>query len=211
MTLRALKACKEKLVEYFDKSTYDSEYYYFAMVLDPRYKDSLFKANSDMIEDLLSAEWMSDCANALIQTCQEFYSLPFDGPLNESQPQKSEIVGFNTFSHAFRASVPQRSGQSFNTRSASQELADYFSEDVIPDTQSPLAWWQVNAAQFPRLAPMARDFLCIPGSSVAVERVLSTGRDVISLRRASLSAETIRVLMNYRAGIMLEKRTGKTF
>ncbi|EUC63754.1 hypothetical protein RSOL_427450, partial [Rhizoctonia solani AG-3 Rhs1AP] len=109
-------ACKEKLVEYFDKSTYDSEYYYFAMVLDPRYKDSLFKANSDMIEDLLSAEWMSDCANALIQTCQEFYSLPFDGPLNESQPQKSEIVGFNTFSHAFRASVPQRSGQSFNTR-----------------------------------------------------------------------------------------------
>ena len=44
------------------------------------------------------------------------------------------------------------------------------------------------------------------GSSVAVERVLSAGRDVISLRRASLSAATIRVLMTYRAGLFLEKR-----
>ncbi|CAE6431808.1 unnamed protein product [Rhizoctonia solani] len=60
ITLRGLKACKEKLVEYLDKSTYDSEYYYFAMVLDPRYKDSLFKANSGLIEDLFSAEWISD-------------------------------------------------------------------------------------------------------------------------------------------------------
>lgn len=25
-----IKACKEKLLEFFDKSTYDSEYYYFA-------------------------------------------------------------------------------------------------------------------------------------------------------------------------------------
>jgi hypothetical protein len=29
--LSGMRACKEKLLEYFDKSTYDSEYYYFAM------------------------------------------------------------------------------------------------------------------------------------------------------------------------------------
>lgn len=46
----------------------------------------------------------------------------------------------------------------------------------------------------------------ITGTSVAVERVFSAGRDVISVRRASLSAETIRVLMTYRADIMLEKK-----
>lgn len=28
--LAAVSACKEKLLEFFDKSTYDSEYYYFA-------------------------------------------------------------------------------------------------------------------------------------------------------------------------------------
>ncbi|KAG9082010.1 hypothetical protein FRC06_005283 [Ceratobasidium sp. 370] len=56
---------------------------------------------------------------------------------------------------------------------------------------------------------MARDFLCIPGTSVAVECVFSTGRDVISVRRESLNAETIRTLMTYRAGIMLEKHIGR--
>ncbi|KAG8775376.1 hypothetical protein FRC12_001526 [Ceratobasidium sp. 428] len=52
---------------------------------------------------------------------------------------------------------------------------------------------------------MARDFLCIPGTSVAVERVFSAGRDLIGVQRALLSAETICTLMTYRAGIMLEK------
>jgi hypothetical protein len=44
---------------------------------------------------------------------------------------------------------------------------------------------------------------------VAVERVFSAGRDVISVRRHSLSAETIRTLMTYRAGIVLEKQIGR--
>jgi hypothetical protein len=34
-----------------------------------------------------------------------------------------------------------------------------------------------------------------PGSAVAVERVFSGGRDTISLRRASLHANIIRILM----------------
>ncbi|KIO31670.1 hypothetical protein M407DRAFT_67676, partial [Tulasnella calospora MUT 4182] len=63
--------------------------------------------------------------------------------------------------------------------------------------------------RYPRLARMARDFLAIPGSSVSVERCLSIGRDVISLRRASLWAETIRLLMTYRAELLLDKRLAK--
>ncbi|KAF8801335.1 hypothetical protein BYT27DRAFT_7115405 [Phlegmacium glaucopus] len=70
-------------------------------------------------------------------------------------------------------------------------------------------------AQFPNLFCLARDILCIPGelfqhtdqnlachiiysylgSAVAVERIFSGGRDTISLRRASLNADTIRILM----------------
>ncbi|CUA69681.1 hypothetical protein RSOLAG22IIIB_08603 [Rhizoctonia solani] len=71
---------------------------------------------------------------------------------------------------------------------------------------NPLDWWRENWNRFPRLAAMARDFLSIPGSSVGVERVLSAGRDVISLRRSSLAADTIRVLMTYRAALQLEKK-----
>jgi len=87
-----------------------------------------------------------------------------------------------------------------------------------------LRWWKDNAYRFPALARMARVFLAIPGeifrsglhflvrlsilpgSSVSVERALNIGRDVISLRRSSLSASTIRSLMTARSAILLEKK-----
>jgi hypothetical protein len=46
------------------------------------------------------------------------------------------------------------------------------------------------------------------GSAVAVERVFSGGRDTISLRRASLTAETIRALMLARHAILLQRGRG---
>ena len=43
------------------------------------------------------------------------------------------------------------------------------------------------------------------GSAVAVERIFSGGRDTISLRRASLKPETIRVLMLVKRGLILKR------
>jgi hypothetical protein len=42
---------------------------------------------------------------------------------------------------------------------------------------------------------MARDYLAIPAGQVDVERLFSAGRDLIGIRRDSLSIETMRVLM----------------
>lgn len=43
------------------------------------------------------------------------------------------------------------------------------------------------------------------GSAVAVERIFSGGRDTISLRRASLRPETIKVLMLVKKKLRLER------
>jgi hypothetical protein len=43
------------------------------------------------------------------------------------------------------------------------------------------------------------------GSAVAVERIFSRGRDTISLRRASLQPETIKVLMLVKKKLRLER------
>lgn len=142
--------------------------------------------------------------------------------LDQVAPFKAEEpTGSDEFSRTWNAQLPSLSSESPGSRSLSAEITEYFKEALTK--MAPLTWWRLNERRFPRLAAMARDFLCIPGmfyafastykltnhlskgSSVAVERVFSTGRDVISVRRASLSAETIRVLMTYRAGIMLEK------
>ncbi|CAE7121114.1 unnamed protein product [Rhizoctonia solani] len=195
-----LRACRDKLLEFFDRSTYDSEYYYFATVLDPRFKSSLFKNEPN----LFSNEWTDDCAMALHETCEQYYASKKRLIKLEEPGNMIEAIDPNDFESAWQVGVPTEPIREMVTMSVGDEIAIYLAEPVT--YMNPLDWWRKNSDRFPRLAAKARDFLSIPGSSVAVERVLSTGRDVISLRRASLTAETIRVLMTYRAGLLLEKR-----
>ena len=88
----------------------------------------------------------------------------------------------------------------------------------------PVQWWYGRRAQFPNLYRLAHDILSIPGmyskfsefigstsiyllgSAVAVERIFSGGRDTISLRRASLKPETIRVLMLVKHRLILKRQ-----
>jgi hypothetical protein len=48
------------------------------------------------------------------------------------------------------------------------------------------------------------------GSAVAVERIFSGGRDTISLRRASLQPDTIRVLMLVKKRLHLARDKAKS-
>jgi hypothetical protein len=50
---------------------------------------------------------------------------------------------------------------------------------------------------------------CLKGSAVAVEHIFSGGRDTISLCRASLKPETIRVLMLVKKKLHLEREKSK--
>jgi hypothetical protein len=45
------------------------------------------------------------------------------------------------------------------------------------------------------MAAAARDFLAIPASEVAVERLFSKERDLLGIRRHSMKAYTMRILM----------------
>ncbi|KIO17384.1 hypothetical protein M407DRAFT_32942 [Tulasnella calospora MUT 4182] len=50
--LRAgVEVCKAKLLKFFDKSTFESELYYIATVLDPLFKISLFRNNPEYFSD----------------------------------------------------------------------------------------------------------------------------------------------------------------
>lgn len=90
------------------------------------------------------------------------------------------------------------------------------------DACNPIRWWLGRRSSFPNLYRLACDVLSIPGefsffflfiygslsspaSAVAVERVFSGGRDTISLRRASLKAETIRTLMLVKKSLHLQR------
>ncbi|KAH9169895.1 hypothetical protein EDB89DRAFT_1981930 [Lactarius sanguifluus] len=53
------------------------------------------------------------------------------------------------------------------------------------------------------------DVLCIPGPAIAVERIFSGGQDTISLRRASLRADSIRILILVKKQLHLARAKAK--
>ena len=87
--------------------------------------------------------------------------------------------------------------------SQTSDIDRYFDSDVIEeipegaDTDEDwlLNWWCHHTAEYPCMAAAARDFLAIPASKVAVERLFSGGREVLEVGKQTISAETLRALM----------------
>ncbi len=52
--------------------------------------------------------------------------------------------------------------------------------------------------KFPRITAAVRDYLAIPASEMAVERLFNRGRDLLDVRRYSLNVETMRKLILLR-------------
>ena len=68
----------------------------FYLVLDPRFKDSLFQSSDGLASSLFSDDWVSDCAKALEDTCNDFYSL--ESPIY-TQPEPLMVIPIPQSNH----------------------------------------------------------------------------------------------------------------
>jgi hAT family C-terminal dimerisation region len=148
-----------------------------------------------------------------------------------STPSLSQTSSQASISASSNASPQKNFISRFNRkpRTSTDELLEFWSlpqEDI--ESCDPLHWWYGRHAQFPNLYRLVRDIFSIPGvfllyygvfnltyyilkgSAVAVEQIFSGGRDTISLRRASLKPETIRVFMLVKKKLHLEREKSKT-
>ena len=73
------------------------------------------------------------------------------------------------------------------------EVDRYVRFTSLPDhTADPLIWWKAAESKFPTIAKMARDYLAIQATSVAIsESIFSQSGQLITPRRASLAEESI--------------------
>lgn len=82
---------------------------------------------------------------------------------------EEEYVGYNSF---------------FKSRYFNAPRLDWGADSV-------LQYWKNNQFNFPILSAMARDYLTVQASSVSSERAFSSGTDLVTADRCSLSGKTI--------------------
>ncbi|KXS16172.1 hypothetical protein M427DRAFT_31718 [Gonapodya prolifera JEL478] len=159
----------------------DSACYVVGMVLDPRIKMLYFKRHK------WEEEWVEWATNQVTDVFREYLG---EGGASEEEGrgQQDETMELEDefLQHMMDSGTTQmRVGDS-------DELSQYLSEGVQLFTVDPLEWWKINAPCYPSLTWVARDYLTILGSSVAVEREFSGGGEFVAKRRGAMSAETIR-------------------
>ncbi|KAI1003296.1 hypothetical protein K3495_g4915 [Podosphaera aphanis] len=85
--------------------------------------------------------------------------------------------------------------------SSQSSIDRYFNENPISyttETESKdwvMKWWLNHQREYPALTAAAKVFLCILISTVSVERLFNTGRDMLGLRWHKLDPDSIRMLM----------------
>ncbi|XP_052227776.1 E3 SUMO-protein ligase ZBED1-like [Dreissena polymorpha] len=76
-----------------------------------------------------------------------------------------------------------------------EEIKQYKLMNQISIESNALDWWKKNCIQFPLLASVAKQRLCIPATSVPAERVFSSAGDIVTAQRASLAPELVDMLL----------------
>jgi hypothetical protein len=184
-------AIKQGLKKYQKYYTFmdNSEIYYTALVLDPRVKGDLILGE---LEDKEAGKLILQAIRD--DLCQKY-------PPTRSESPRSGISRQST-PETKRSNVESRMLQQLQPQSLpiGSDINQYFDTPRLSvintsDPQWLCNWWRLHRDEFPQMAAAARDYLAIPASEVAVERLFNVGRDLLGIRRLSMTADTIRMLM----------------
>lgn len=180
-----------------------------ATLLDPRFKDRFMPAEvRQRAYDWLADEVLmrdADLANeippkrAAIETCQLVDSQSmvwdaFDQVIQGSHPhiqaEAEHDVPVN----------PADASASASRAAVMQMIRVYVAESTLHRMSDPLKWWSENGVNS-KLAPVARQFLCPPPTSVPSERLFSGAGLIYSDRRSRLHPDKAEMLMFIRTNM----------
>ncbi|XP_061566494.1 E3 SUMO-protein ligase ZBED1-like [Cololabis saira] len=125
-----------------------------------------------------------------------------DEPKDDDPPRKKKKSGAlkQLFGELFQVRATVRTSR----EKASEEVTRYKQRDPLDLDEDPLQWWK-KQVDLPLLSSLAKRYLCIPGTSVASERVFSTAGDVVTAQRSVLSHEHIDQLVFLKKNLEKKK------
>ena len=75
------------------------------------------------------------------------------------------------------------------------EIDEYLIVSVEPPNVNPCEWWKIHKSQYPVLTRIARDYICIPSTSVPSEQAFSKSGELVSKKRNRLGDNSIEACM----------------
>ncbi|KAJ8980512.1 hypothetical protein NQ317_007932 [Molorchus minor] len=154
-----------------------------ATLLDPRYKLQFFDAETVPIvksQFLLEALQNDDCdSEPEPENAKEY---PNHSITEEVNPENSVHRNFWKCYQDIVSKKIQDDGKS----PAAIELRSYCALPVIKRNDDPFDWWQKNSQRFPKMAAIAKIYLCCPASTVYSERLFSEAGNVYETKRNRL-------------------------
>lgn len=172
------------------------------LYLDVRFKDFIFVQDEEQKQTWLNA------AKAAALTCLETRAALPPSQLSQADPMNAQIENSQQREH--REDMTSILGSRImsavrHSRSSEEsiiaELEQYHQLSAVPSMLrggalfDPLTWWREKAAEYPRLAKLARSHLAVSATSVPSERAFSKGGWLIDKRRCSLSHSSVSLLM----------------
>jgi sulfur relay (sulfurtransferase) DsrF/TusC family protein len=151
-----------------------------ALVLDPRYKTEYYPndINISTIKSILKNKYLE---YKQLQLNDEYKN----SEENNSLTEKERIISTNSFINQVFKKKRTMSLQS------NDELNEYLSITVEPLDIDPIEWWKNHKIQYPILQKIAKDYLCIPATSVPSEQAFSKSGELISKKRNRLGDKAI--------------------
>ncbi|CAH1769976.1 3544_t:CDS:2, partial [Entrophospora sp. SA101] len=78
-----------------------------------------------------------------------------------------------------------------NNLSSVNEIEEFLTINVEPTNINPCEWWKHHRLQYPILSKVARDYLCMPATSVPSEQAFSKSGKLISKKRNRLGDHAV--------------------
>lgn len=183
--VQAVKAGRDVFDKYYSYML-QSDIFFIATVLDPRIK----------------TKWIRDNVNKpdeVIDRIRAHLKASYPPPPDPDLPSNTDKEAFQTLEYQFLAPFLDQQADD----DVDNDIDTYLDSPCVKwrgsrtedQTQWILDWWNANKSQYGCMARVARDFLAIPASEVDCERLFSAGRDLLGIRRYSMSSNTMRTLM----------------
>ncbi|KAL0212643.1 hypothetical protein RCL1_006269 [Eukaryota sp. TZLM3-RCL] len=161
---------------------------FIASVLDPRNKNKLIPQSlqTTVNAEHLKQEWRT-YSNAVHATGSMTQNATV------SPTSNLEIPSVRTSTHAMLREIEFKRRRLDESELTEVEL--YLNERLKPLDSNPLIYWNANKQELPGMAALARDYLSIQATSVAVEQLFSAAGRTATEERAAMSEETVTILV----------------